>query len=218
MDAEATLAFIEAFSQLRGREDGGRGDGNRDFSPDTAEMKSDLHKASPPRDGKSLDGKRQRRLKKTAVEADSVTSKKLKISLADVNDDTSIGEMQATSTAADEEDCVICMCPMTRPKKLSCGHAFCADCIDESFKRCQPKCPSCGRLFGVMKGNQPLGTMNVQSVPDSLAGFERCGTLLITYSIPSGMQNVSPVLKLQTLVLCNNVQIMLDATGIMRIC
>jgi len=99
-------------------------------------------------------------------------------------------DVEAPASAADE-DCVICMCPMTDPKKLDCGHSFCADCIDESFAKFQPKCPSCGRLFGTMKGNQPPGTMSVQSHRDSLPGFYHCGVLEISYNIPSGVQNVS---------------------------
>lgn len=91
----------------------------------------------------------------------------------------------------EEEDCVICMCPITDGKKLDCGHRFCADCIDEYFTRCQPKCPSCGKLFGVMRGNQPPGNMNVRIVPQSLAGYDGCQTIRIDYNIPDGIQTVS---------------------------
>jgi len=204
LDVEATAAFIEVFSTPQmNRQCGGGGD----FSPDRSAGSLDLHGTSEhgllvessavvPSAEKSSGEKRQRRVKVTGVvteTSDSAaamdTSKKQKIS----SDDHNAGEMQSTDA---DEDCVICMCPMTQPKKLACGHSFCADCIDESFKKCQPKCPSCGRLFGVMKGNQPPGTMTVQSIPHSVAGFENCGTLQITYIIPHGTQNVSISLKL----------------------
>ena len=92
--------------------------------------------------------------------------------------------------ASVDEDCVICMCPMTDPKQLSCGHKFCADCIGQYFDKCQPKCPSCGKLFGVMKGNQPPGMRTVKIVPQSLAGYSDCDTIRIEYDIPDGIQTV----------------------------
>jgi len=204
LDAEATAAFVEVFSHQRTSERHGRVGEDGDFSRDRTAMNLDLQKtlqhglpvkvsSVPPSVGMSSGGKRQRRLKvadAVTAESDSAAamsmSKKQKISAAD----DKAAEMQSTDADADE-DCVICMCPMTEPKKLACGHSFCADCIDESFKKCQPKCPSCGRLFGVMKGNQPPGRMTVQSIPGSLAGFEHCGTLQIMYDIPHGTQNVS---------------------------
>jgi len=204
LDAEATAAFIEVFSNPHTTQQGG----DAAFSSDREAVKSDLQKTSehdkllkstsvPPSVGMSAGGKRQRRLKSNPVTVDTDsaavtdTSKKQKTSSAD----DKAGEMQSADADADE-DCVICMCPMTQPKKLACGHSFCADCIDESFKKCQPKCPSCGRLFGVMKGNQPPGTMTVQSIPDSLPGFGNCGALQIMYDIPHGTQNVSLSYKL----------------------
>ena len=90
-----------------------------------------------------------------------------------------------------DEDCVICMDKMTQPKALPCGHKFCTDCIRESFEKCQPKCPSCGKLFGIQIGNQPPGTMTVKIIPSSLSGYEGLKTIEITYDIPDGIQNVS---------------------------
>ena len=202
LDAESTMAFVEAFSKPQHSQQGGEVRGARDFYPDKAAASLDLKQVStrevhvenssvPPSSAMAAGEKRQRRLKITGVAAETDSAaKKQKMSTSGSNAD-------AGPAAADEdEDCVICMCPMTQPKKLACGHSFCADCIDESFQKCQPKCPSCGRLFGVMKGNQPPGTMTVLSDTASLPGFEHCGTLLITYSIPSGMQNVSPAFKI----------------------
>jgi Zinc finger, C3HC4 type (RING finger)/Deltex C-terminal domain len=96
--------------------------------------------------------------------------------------------------SGDEEDCVICMDKITDPKKLACGHVFCTPCIDQYFGVSQPKCPSCGRLFGVMKGNQPPGFMNVRTLSQSLTGYETYDTIEITYNIPDGIQTVSHLL------------------------
>jgi Deltex C-terminal domain len=97
----------------------------------------------------------------------------------------------SAAAAGAAEDCVICMCPLTYTKQLSCGHKLCTGCIETAFDKCQPKCPSCGKLFGVMKGNQPEGTMNVRTVHMSLAGYEDYGTIVIHYDIPDGIQGVS---------------------------
>jgi len=89
------------------------------------------------------------------------------------------------------EDCVICMCPMTYPHRLPCGHSFCEDCIRQSFDKCGEKCPSCGRLYGVQRGNQPHGTMqHYTDVGQQLAGYHGYGTIVITYNIPDGVQSV----------------------------
>jgi hypothetical protein len=99
-----------------------------------------------------------------------------------------------------DEDCVICMCAMSDEKKLPCGHKFCTDCIDEYFRRCQPKCPSCGKLYGVMRGNQPPGTMDVRVVPNSLPGYDSYQTIRIEYNIPDGIQTVSIVVTVRLVV------------------
>jgi hypothetical protein len=89
-----------------------------------------------------------------------------------------------------KDDCVICMDRMVLPKKLDCGHSFCKECIDQYFKNGQPKCPSCGKIFGVLKGNQPPGTFNWKVKPISLAGYPGCRAIEITYNIPDGIQTV----------------------------
>jgi len=90
-----------------------------------------------------------------------------------------------------KDDCVICLEPMIDPKQLDCGHKFCKNCIDEYFKKGQPKCPSCGKLFGVLRGNQPPGRMSHTLPRLKLAGYESYGAIEITYDIPSGIQRVS---------------------------
>lgn len=91
------------------------------------------------------------------------------------------------------EDCAICMCPMTSPHRLPCGHSFCGDCIQQSFDKCGAKCPNCGRLYGVQRGNQPPGgTMTIAvDTGRQLAGYHGYDTIVVTYNIPDGIQNVS---------------------------
>lgn len=98
-----------------------------------------------------------------------------------------------TANGLTEDDhCIICMDDFTRPKKLGCGHTFCTSCIDEYFRRCQKKCPTCGKVFGVLRGNQPSnGTFKKIVIKSSLSGYEGHKTIQITYTIPNGIQTVS---------------------------
>lgn len=91
----------------------------------------------------------------------------------------------------EQEDCAICLETPSSPKKLhKCGHVFCTYCIDQAFKQCGHKCPLCGTLYGVLTGTQPTnGTMRVQKERSSLPGLH-CGTIVITYSFPGGIQDV----------------------------
>lgn len=50
------------------------------------------------------------------------------------------------------------------------------------------QCPVCKAIYGVKQGNQPPGIMNFQVLPFTLPGYEGCGTIQITYHIPSGVQ------------------------------
>ncbi|KAK7915951.1 hypothetical protein WMY93_011712 [Mugilogobius chulae] len=49
-------------------------------------------------------------------------------------------------------------------------------------------CPICKDVFGLVEGDQPKGTMKWRNSPLPLPGFERCGSIEITYDIPSGTQ------------------------------
>ncbi|XP_046578578.1 uncharacterized protein LOC124286270 isoform X4 [Haliotis rubra] len=86
-------------------------------------------------------------------------------------------------------NCPICICPISDPKWLDkCGHVFCRECIDNSFKKFKTVCPSCNMVYGVLTGNQPEGTMDVAFSGEHLPGYETCGTISITYDLPSGIQ------------------------------
>ncbi|CAN0280295.1 unnamed protein product, partial [Phaeothamnion confervicola] len=54
-----------------------------------------------------------------------------------------------------------------------------------------PKCPTCGKGYGVLRGTQPPGTMTVgTSDRHSCPGFEGHGTITISYSFSNGIQGV----------------------------
>ncbi|ROL42413.1 E3 ubiquitin-protein ligase DTX3L [Anabarilius grahami] len=89
---------------------------------------------------------------------------------------------------AEEETCAICMDSFTDKKKLKCGHEFCRECIRMSVESLGSICPVCKEVYGTLEGNQPDGTMNVTRSRTSLPGYPHCGTIEITYNIPSGVQ------------------------------
>jgi len=98
------------------------------------------------------------------------------------------------SRALKKEDCVICLETISDVKELDCGHRFCTDCIVKCFEVSQPKCPSCGKLYGMLRGNQPPGSFSYKTDHRiKLSGYERHGALVISYDMPDGIQTVSVV-------------------------
>lgn len=96
----------------------------------------------------------------------------------------------AGASPAARDPCPICLGEVEERKTLErCRHAFCRPCIEEAF-RTRPACPVCGQIYGVVIGNQPLnGSMVVtKDTTLHLPGYEKSGTIMITYSIPSGTQ------------------------------
>jgi len=93
--------------------------------------------------------------------------------------------------AAATDTCAICMDVIKDAKTLPCTHVFCSECIDQSLAY-QPKCPCCGKIFGVLKGDQPEGgTMHVRRGRWlHLEGYPGCGRIVIDYYIPDGRQKV----------------------------
>lgn len=100
-------------------------------------------------------------------------------------------KQMTTDKAANYSDhqCVICLESLDKEHKTlqKCKHKFCAPCIDRQFEH-KPVCPTCGEMYGVITGNQPNGTMNVETVNTSLPGYPKCNTLVITYEFPDGIQ------------------------------
>lgn len=98
-----------------------------------------------------------------------------------------------STTEENSTPCVICLCDITNGMKLDCGHEFCKECLQQSFKQHKQACPVCGTIYGIVKGNQPQnGNMRVKvDKYYSLPGYEGCGTITIKYYFPDGIQGVS---------------------------
>lgn len=109
--------------------------------------------------------------------------------------DSLSNRISASSSAhkdPDDESCPICMETIVRNKKktLRCKHSFCSDCLEKAFVY-KPVCPTCGELYGTLKGTQPDGgTMEVTKNASPLPGYDKYGTIVIHYYIPRGIQKV----------------------------
>lgn len=111
---------------------------------------------------------------------------------------------------APDEDCIICMeklsvasgysdvtdsktiGPMAVGRLAKCSHAFHLLCLLAMYcngnKDGSLQCPSCKTIYGEKTGTQPRGKMEVFTFQVSLPGHEDCGTILIVYNIPHGIQ------------------------------
>ncbi|XP_074056971.1 E3 ubiquitin-protein ligase DTX3L-like isoform X2 [Macrotis lagotis] len=88
----------------------------------------------------------------------------------------------------EQEECVICMEIIQQKEVLpKCKHEFCGPCIREAMKH-KPVCPVCQTSYGIMKGNQPDGTMTASYRTSSLPGYNSCGTIVIHYDMRGGIQ------------------------------
>ncbi|XP_074134657.1 E3 ubiquitin-protein ligase DTX3L-like isoform X1 [Sminthopsis crassicaudata] len=88
----------------------------------------------------------------------------------------------------EEEECVICMESIHQKEVLpKCKHAFCGPCIREAMKH-KPVCPVCQTSYGIVKGNQPDGTMTTSYRDSSLPGYNSYGTIVIHYDMRGGIQ------------------------------
>ncbi|XP_073322414.1 E3 ubiquitin-protein ligase DTX3L [Pagrus major] len=127
------------------------------------------------------------KLKEFLLQNTKSSSKRPNKCLADTPNSTS---GPSHSNDPEEEACPICMEPIlkTEKKTLQCKHSFCRDCLKQAFDY-KPVCPTCGKIYGIMKGTQPDGgKMNVTKTSSSLPGYENYGTIIIHYDIPSGIQ------------------------------
>ncbi|XP_022060905.1 probable E3 ubiquitin-protein ligase DTX3 [Acanthochromis polyacanthus] len=95
--------------------------------------------------------------------------------------------MEETRKNSSAEDCAICLDRIKEKKTLKCLHSFCSECIDTLF-RSKPACPICNTYHGVFTGTQPEGVMLVTRSWQSVPGFEGCGSIIIQYSFPPGIQ------------------------------
>lgn len=98
-----------------------------------------------------------------------------------------------TGLPKNEENCCICMDKLVSPKRLQkCGHIFCKECIEQYFQY-KPACPSCGKIYGKMTGDQPPGSFTIRKDShQKLEGFsDSTGCIIMTYTFLNGRQGVS---------------------------
>lgn len=100
----------------------------------------------------------------------------------------------ATVGDSKDEDCPICMDTFINKKQLKCKHEFCEECLEQAKRASGPICPVCKDVFGIIEGDQPGGKMLVTTQSSSLPGFPDCGTIVITYHIPGGIQKVNALI------------------------
>ncbi|XP_075789329.1 E3 ubiquitin-protein ligase DTX3L [Pelodiscus sinensis] len=89
-----------------------------------------------------------------------------------------------------KDQCAICMDKIHQKEVLKCKHEFCKACIQEAMKY-KPVCPVCNTFYGLLKGNQPDGTMTSLNMNYSLPGYPHCGTIKIDYNMRGGIQTKS---------------------------
>lgn len=88
---------------------------------------------------------------------------------------------------------------LTDKKELPCKHKLYFERIDEYVSKGQLNCPSCDKVFGTLRGNQPEGTMTTRKNSwQRLAGYDDCGAIEIEYSFDDGIQGVSMAANLFT--------------------
>ncbi|CAF0970786.1 unnamed protein product [Brachionus calyciflorus] len=88
-----------------------------------------------------------------------------------------------------EKSCGVCLEKFDKFKILDkCKHELCDECYTRVFE-IKPQCPFCQVYYGIPKGTQPPnGKMKHEIKRFSLKGFENFDTIVIHYSIPSGVQ------------------------------
>ncbi|KAJ4463052.1 putative Circularly permutated Ras protein 1 [Paratrimastix pyriformis] len=125
-----------------------------------------------------------------------------------INYDAFWAPIEPHSVPKDEDPCCICLFPMHREPGVApppeeeglsndvvqlkkCRHCFHLDCIRSTVSGAWLRCPLCTQVTGIITGDMPKGTMQVDVVPpgsDPLPGFEEYGTIHVQYHFPSGTQ------------------------------
>ncbi|KAL7843043.1 hypothetical protein AOLI_G00245550 [Acnodon oligacanthus] len=109
-------------------------------------------------------------------------------SRAQANNEPGKATNEKESDTNKDDQCPICIDKFTDKAKLKCGHEFCKECLEESVKNMGKTCPVCKDIFGTLMGTQPNGKMAVSFQGFSLSGNSHCGTIVIDYTIPEGIQ------------------------------
>ncbi|NXO36006.1 DTX3L ligase, partial [Locustella ochotensis] len=107
------------------------------------------------------------------------------------NNLSSEGQTEARTEENEDDECPICRDRIKNKRTLEkCKHAFCKSCIDKAMTYKQA-CPVCNTVCGVLRGNQPEGTMSCKTISVSLPGYPNCDTIQIDYYMNGGIQTSS---------------------------
>ncbi|NXF01615.1 DTX3L ligase, partial [Smithornis capensis] len=124
----------------------------------------------------------------TTEDSTHTEARKKKYSVREKNNLTGRGQAKAKTEEKKDDECPICMEKITNKKILTkCKHAFCKACIDQAMHYKQA-CPLCNTIYGVVKGDQPEGTISTKKWHSSLPGYSSCGTIVIEYNMKGGIQ------------------------------
>ena len=97
-----------------------------------------------------------------------------------------IGKQPPDKIDTNMRKCSNCKNLQKDPVYLSeCGHYFCKSCTKLFFEKTMI-CPTCKQ-----ERNQPVGYMSWRTEKNnSLPGYEKCGTIAITYNFDGGIQGL----------------------------
>jgi len=71
--------------------------------------------------------------------------------------------------------------------QVECGHSFCKSCAKHFVEKAM-MCPVC-KKENLPRANQPVGYMTWRSESfSSLPGYEKFGTIVLTFNFDSGIQ------------------------------
>ncbi|XP_053804091.1 E3 ubiquitin-protein ligase DTX3L isoform X2 [Vidua chalybeata] len=125
------------------------------------------------------------------LSSQEATGASKKSSVRQKNNISSEGQTLAKTEEKDDDECPICRDTIENKEILErCKHAFCKICIDRAMTYKQA-CPVCNTVCGVLRGNQPEGTMSATTINFSLPGYPNCDTIVIEYDMNGGIQNSS---------------------------
>ncbi|RCN38124.1 zinc finger, C3HC4 type [Ancylostoma caninum] len=113
----------------------------------------------------------------------------------------SVEHFSKPPTCVQQDDCVICLCPLSEPGEVSelpCKHQLHTSCLKEYLKSANAKkrCPVCLRYFELPLGDQPSeARMFINKLSHiKLPGHEDSDFVYeIIYSVPDGIQEASHI-------------------------
>ncbi|NXN91388.1 DTX3L ligase, partial [Rhinopomastus cyanomelas] len=101
---------------------------------------------------------------------------------------SSDGGAKAKTEDDNKDVCPICLEEIKSKEILTkCKHVFCKTCLEQAMTYKQA-CPVCNTVYGLVKGDQPEGTMSFTTEQSPLPGYPHCGTIVITYNMHGGTQ------------------------------